>query len=48
MSARVRFQKNGEGGIAADIDAVDRVHLAGDFERHVGWSLGSVAIGRRS
>ena len=28
------FQQQGEGGIAADVDPLDRVHLHGDFEAH--------------
>jgi hypothetical protein len=39
MLAVLRLQQQGEGGIALDVDAVDGVHLAGDFERHRPWSL---------
>ena len=34
VAAPLRLEQQGEGGIAADVDAVDRVHLAGDVERH--------------
>ena len=34
VAAPLRFEQEGEGGIAPDIDALDRVHLEGDFEGH--------------
>jgi hypothetical protein len=34
MPARLRLQQHREGGIAADIDPLDRVHLHGDIQRH--------------
>ena len=34
VAAPLRFEQKGEGGIAPDIDALDRVHLEGDFEGH--------------
>ena len=34
VAARLRFEQEGEGRIAADIDPLDRVHLDGDEERH--------------
>ena len=34
VTAPLRFEQEGEGGIAPDIDALDRVHLEGDFEGH--------------
>ena len=35
MAARLRFQRQREGGIAGDIDLLDRVHLDRDGKRHV-------------
>ena len=32
VPARLRFQQQREGGIAADVDPLDRVHLDGDFQ----------------
>jgi hypothetical protein len=32
--APLRFEQEREGGIAPDIDALDRVHLEGDLEGH--------------
>ena len=32
MPAPLRFEQQGKGGIAADVDAVDGVHLAGDSQ----------------
>jgi hypothetical protein len=32
VPARLRFQEQGEGRIAADVDPRDRVHLHGDVE----------------
>ena len=34
VPAPLRFEQQREGGIAPDIDALDRVHLEGDFEGH--------------
>ena len=34
MAALLRFQRQGESGIAADIDPLDRVHLDRDGQRH--------------
>ena len=34
VAAPLRFEQEGEGRIAPDIDALDRVHLEGDFEGH--------------
>ena len=34
MPAPLRFEQQREGGIAPDIDALDGVHLEGDFEGH--------------
>src|SRR5262245_18269782 len=34
VPALLGLQQQGKGGIAADVDAVDRVHLAGNSERH--------------
>ena len=34
VSAPLRLEHDGEGRIAGDIDALDRVHLHGDTERH--------------
>ena len=34
VAAPLRLEQQGEGGIAPDIDALDRVHLEGDFEGH--------------
>ena len=34
VAARLRFQQQREGGIAADIDPLDRVHLDGDIQGH--------------
>ncbi len=34
MAAPLRFEQQREGGIAPDIDALDGVHLEGDFEGH--------------
>jgi hypothetical protein len=35
MAAFLRFHQKSEGGIAADIDFLDRVHLDRDGQRHV-------------
>ena len=34
MAAPLRFEQERESRIAPDIDALDRVHLEGDFEGH--------------
>jgi hypothetical protein len=34
MAAFLRFQEQRKGRIAADVDALDRVHLDGDIEFH--------------
>ena len=34
VAAPLRFEQEREGRIAPDIDALDRVHLEGDFEGH--------------
>ena len=34
MAAPLRLEQQREGRIAPDIDALDRVHLEGDFEGH--------------
>jgi hypothetical protein len=34
VAPRLRFQQQGEGGIALDVDPLDRVHLDGDGEWH--------------
>ena len=34
VAAPLRFEQEREGQIAPDIDALDRVHLEGDFEGH--------------
>jgi hypothetical protein len=34
MAAPLRFEQEREGRIAPDIDALDRVHLEGNFESH--------------
>ena len=34
MAALLRLQQQREGGIAADVDARDRVHLDGDVQFH--------------
>ncbi len=34
MAAGLRFQRERKGGIARDVDALDRVHLDGNSERH--------------
>jgi hypothetical protein len=34
VAAVLRFERDGEGGVAADVDAIDRVHLNGDGEGH--------------
>jgi hypothetical protein len=34
MAALLRLEQEREGGIAPDIDALDGVHLKGDFEGH--------------
>ena len=34
MAARLRFQRQRESGIAADIDLLDRVHLDRDGQGH--------------
>ena len=36
VPAPLRFEQEREGGIAPDIDALDRVHLEGDLEGHGG------------
>ena len=47
VAAPRRFQHEREGGIAADVDAGDVVHLEGDGERH-GYLLGRPLIPRRA
>ncbi len=42
VPAPLRFQQDRERGIAADVDPLDRVHLAGDAQGHV---IGSVVSG---
>jgi hypothetical protein len=32
VAALLRFEQQSEGGIAADVDPLDRVHLAGDAQ----------------
>jgi hypothetical protein len=39
VAALLRFEQQSECGIAADIDAVDRVHLNGDFEAHARFTV---------
>jgi hypothetical protein len=34
MATALRLEQQSESGIAADVDAVDRVHLAGDAKGH--------------
>jgi hypothetical protein len=34
MAARLRFQEQGKGGIAANVDPLDRIHLDGDVQGH--------------
>jgi hypothetical protein len=36
MAALLRFEQKREGGIAPNIDALDGVHLKGDFKGHGG------------
>jgi hypothetical protein len=35
MAARLRFQKQGKSGIAANIDPFDWIHLNGDIQGHL-------------
>ena len=46
MPARLRFQQQREGRIAADVDPRDRVHLHGDIELAVERSCGGRSGGR--
>ena len=39
VPALLRFEQDRERGIAADVDPLDRVHLAGDAQGHVGSRL---------
>ena len=34
VAALLRFQQQGEGGIALDVDPLDRIHLHRDIESH--------------
>ena len=34
VAALLRFQQQGEGGVAPDIDPLDRIHLHGDSQAH--------------
>jgi hypothetical protein len=34
VAALLRFQQQGEGGVAPDIDPLDRIHLHGDIQAH--------------
>jgi hypothetical protein len=34
VAALLRFQQQGEGGVALDIDPFDRIHLHGDSQAH--------------
>jgi hypothetical protein len=34
MTALLRFQQQGEGRVALDVDPLDRIHLDSDFKAH--------------